>query len=294
MEFFKTSKGRDLLLYKNNEFTFLRQNKNENVWICSLGGNLKNSTKCPAVIKTNLENSKVLIDQSVLKHNHLPHVEKIEKRRLMLGIKEGAEKTKSISPSALVNECRGAAPQTIDNSMATDESLCRMIRRYRGMFRPSEPSNVSDIEFHSEKTKPYGYSLDGDAFLQYDSHDEQDLGDKEKRILLFGSNQNLGYLANSPSVYLDGTFSICPKLFFQLYLFVGIVNGTFLPLAFALLTGKTKDIYTELFRALCQRFMELGLTIRFERISLDFECAAIMDVEEVFHWVRTHNFAAAI
>ena len=89
------------------------------------------------------------------------------------------------------------------------------------------------------------HSSDGDAFLQYDSHDEQDLGDKEKRILLFGSNQNLGYLANSPSVYLDGTFSICPKLFFQLYLFVGIVNGTFLPLAFALLTGKTKDIYTE-------------------------------------------------
>ena len=154
-----------------------------------------------------------------------------------------------------------------------------MIRRYRGKFRPADPSNISDIDFQTEKSKPYSYSLDGDTFLQYDSQDEQAQTDSERRILLFASNTNLGYLANSPSVYLDGTFLICPSLFFQLYLFVGIVNGIYLPLAFALLTGKTKDLYIELFKALCQRFMELGLTIRMERILLDFENAAILAVE---------------
>ena len=91
---YKTSKGRELIIYENNEFNLRRRNKTSNVWICSLGGHNKNLTNCPAMLKTNLTNSQIIMKESMVSHNHLPHMEKIEKRKLMSGIKDSAEKAR--------------------------------------------------------------------------------------------------------------------------------------------------------------------------------------------------------
>ena len=37
--------------------------------------------------------------------------------------------------------------------------------------------------------------------------------------------------------HLDGTFAVCPDLFYQLYTINGLINGKNLPLLFALLPG---------------------------------------------------------
>ena len=52
----------------------------------------------------------------------------------------------------------------------------------------------------------------GENFLLFDS----DIGD-DNRILIFGTDRTVSLLAQSPNWFMDGTFSVVPELFFQLY-----------------------------------------------------------------------------
>ena len=49
------------------------------------------------------------------------------------------------------------------------------------------------------------------AFLQFDS------GSVDQRILIFSTKKHLRMLENATHIYLDGTFSVVPELYFQLY-----------------------------------------------------------------------------
>ncbi|CAF1310465.1 unnamed protein product [Didymodactylos carnosus] len=49
------------------------------------------------------------------------------------------------------------------------------------------------------------------TFLQHDS------GLKDKQMLIFAIKKQLGILERSTTIFLDGTFSVVPGLFFQLY-----------------------------------------------------------------------------
>jgi len=135
-EIIKTTQGKDLLIYDDNEFVLKRKNRHENVWSCAFGGHIKSSTCCPAQLRTDLCNSKVFQESSMTSHNHLPNMDRISKRKFMLRLKESAEKCKSVTPSALVNECRNDLSHNTDMTVASDESFYRMVREYCAQFRP--------------------------------------------------------------------------------------------------------------------------------------------------------------
>ena len=82
----------------------------------------------------------------------------------------------------------------------------------------------------------------GEEFLQYDSG-----ADDVNRILIFGTYQNLQLLNNSEQWFVDGTFKVCPTLFFQLYTVHAQNNGRILPCIFRLLPNKFQTTYTEFF-----------------------------------------------
>ena len=78
------------------------------------------------------------------------------------------------------------------------------------------------------------------------------------RIIIFCTERCLKYLANSSVWYGNGTFSVAPTFFYQLYTIHGVVMGQLLPLAYCILTRKTRDIYQQMFLAISDHAVTLG------------------------------------
>ena len=61
-------------------------------------------------------------------------------------------------------------------------------------------------------------------------------------IDIISTKDNLNFITSSA----DGTFTFCPRHFYQLYTFHGIKNGLFVPCTFALLPDKKEKAYIKL------------------------------------------------
>ena len=137
----------------------------------------------------------------------------------------------------------------------------RAVRQERNL--PPLPLNCTAIP-----VLPHQYQVteNGDQFLLFDSG----VGDAE-RILLFSSQQGLQFLSNSQHWYADGTFKVCPEVFFQVYTVHAQQGGRIFPCSFALLPNKTEGTYTRLFRELFNHVngnSPDGILVDFERSAI--------------------------
>ena len=80
----------------------------------------------------------------------------------------------------------------------------------------------------------YQLSESGEQFLLFDSGHVDD-----NRILIFDTDQAVQLLANSGEWYCDGTSSVCPHIFFQLYTIHARINSKTILCIFGLLPSKT-------------------------------------------------------
>ncbi len=80
--------------------------------------------------------------------------------------------------------------------------------------------------------------------------------------------------------YVDGTFAVCPDLFYQLYTINGIINGKNLPLVYGLLPGKSEEIYLKFFN-LIEPFI-----MRPKFIMSDFEKAELNALKTTFKDIK--------
>ena len=111
----------------------------------------------------------------------------------------------------------------------------------------------------------YQLTSTGGQFLRYDSG----IGD-DGRILIFASDQGLELLSNSEHWFCDGTFKVCPEIFYQVYTIHALVNGRVLPCLFALLPNKNQQTYQIFFREISNLVPGIPQDILF-----DFERAAM-------------------
>ena len=74
------------------------------------------------------------------------------------------------------------------------------------------------------------------------SGDENDTDnqDKEMSVVIFATAGNLSQLGRADVWYGDGTFVVCPNLFYQLY----TVHGQIVPQVLSLLPSKSERCYT--------------------------------------------------
>ena len=82
--------------------------------------------------------------------------------------------------------------------------------------------------------------------------------------------------------YGDGTFSIAPVHFYQLYTIHGIVLGQLLPLVYCLMTKKSQSTYELLFETFKDVVREKDIEIKVRNIRTDFDEAAIKAATKVF------------
>ena len=120
------------------------------------------------------------------------------------------------------------------------------VNRFKKLNRPDyppEPKTLSDIDFPICLTQTLE-DIDGQTqnFLLYDSGSNDN-----DRFFIFSTQENLKLLGNN-SIYADGTFSIAPPQFEQVYTIHALIQGRCVPLVYCLLPRKNEAIYVKVLK----------------------------------------------
>ena len=129
-------------------------------------------------------------------------------------------------------------------------------------LKPNLPTAINAIDLQDEWTATTAYEI----FLLVND------GDQDK-ILIFATNLNLQLLVDNDTIYADGTFYTCPSLFTQLCTLHDMVDGGMLPLVFALLPGKSEQLYTRYFHLLKEPCTQRQMALQPTTLFIGYETA---------------------
>ena len=143
------------------------------------------------------------------------------------------------------------------------------IRRQRIVHQPHPPL-PGDLLFHIPE--PYNFSSTGNQFILYDNG-------RQDRLIIFGTTESIGYIENSHDWFMDGTFSVTPPGFAQLYTFHVLRNGRNFVGIYALLLNKRIDTYVV---ELLTEVRRLTNDVVPESFMVDFEQAMINALGQMY------------
>ena len=97
--------------------------------------------------------------------------------------------------------------------------------------------------------------IDGNIFVKHDNHSAKN------RIIVFGNDNCVLHLAQSPMWYIDGTFKVIPTLFRQLYMIRAPLDESAITCIYAFMASNIEDSYIELFEIINDKCIALGTTL---------------------------------
>jgi len=208
----------------------------------------------------------------VNEHTHPPSQTKCEMKLLKNRIENRSQTTFDTTQRILTDELQGISATAAVN-LPNVEHLRRTIRSQRhgaGNMLP-KPVNRQAIPFLPLEHQQTSL---GERFLLFDS--EVDLN----RIFIFGTDQALQLLVNSEDWFGDGTFKVCPEVFFKVYTVHAKIAERVLPCIYALLPNKQEVAYRQLFNRILAAVEPLDNGP--STMIFNFERAAINAAENVF------------
>ena len=161
-------------------------------------------------------------------------------------------------------------PDNVSAVLPSAETNRRRLRRVRSQHRPKDPASLDELIVEGSWAQTTGPNPQ--PFLPYDNDSQT-----AKRLLIFSTTENLQLLAQSESLFMDGTFGVAPSMFAQLYVIHGQVGVMQCPLVYALMERQTQSSYEELFRFIIDQCDAAPMNI-----SVDFEQAAHHAICSVF------------
>lgn len=175
--------------------------------------------------------------------------------------------------SAIINDevARGIHKDTVA-ALPKEDSLKRIIQRERRKHLPPVPASPAEIVLEGR----WASSEAGDEWVIFN-------GDiAGERVIILGTDSNLDKLSRSSTWYGDGTFSVTPPMFLQLYTIHGDVDGIIHPLVFCLLPRKSGHMYMSVFEIIFQKMQDLSLDADLRKFRADFETSAFGSIERLF------------
>lgn len=104
----------------------------------------------------------------------------------------------------------------------------------------------------------------------------------EDNIVVFSCENNVKFMCNQETLYMDGTDDYCTKYFLQLFTINAYSNDIYIPVAFCLLPNKEKQTYIKLFKSLKQSCSQNGCSLNMKTVVVDFEQAIHSSLLECF------------
>jgi hypothetical protein len=238
---------------------------------------VKKKTDCKGRATTILINNFHYL-QKFVDHNHAPKASSTEVARVVAQIKEQAQESSS-SPAQIIQNNIMRTSEEIFPYMPSQNALQMRIKRVRKTNTPLEPKSLEQINIPDS----FCHTFNEELFLV------KNLEIGSERILLFTTKANIQHLSLSPFWIMNGTFKTVPRIFYQLYTIHAPVgaeeNSRILPLVYALMSGKSKELYQALFQNLIEFAEESNISLRPSTILTDFEKAAIDASHEEFSGV---------
>jgi hypothetical protein len=261
MNFITTEKGKRKLIINGYMYVFQKILADEvSSWECVL----RRKGHCNARVKITATDEFI---EHTNEHTHPSSEINCELSTITSNLKRRATDTMDTSQQILGAELTNISEGAAVNLPIIDH-LRRNIRRTReNRDAPPLPANREAIP---DLPNEFRITSNGEPFLIFDSG----IGDLN-RILIFASPQGLQFLSNSQHWYADGTFKVCPELFFQLYTIHAQQEGKIFPCIFSLLPNKTENTYTRFFTEV------LNHTNAPNDILVDFEKSAINAIHNV-------------
>lgn len=151
----------------------------------------------------------------------------------------------------------------------TYQSVCSILKRERAQSLPTLPKFQSEIDLSGE----WAQSLDGEAFV---------VPSDRKDMIIFATRSKLLALGRCETIYVDGTFKTCPRLFKQLFTIHGLFGRCVVPLVYVLLSDKSAKTYYELLGLLRDAVSEAGATLNPRNVLSDFESGFVTAISRQF------------
>ena len=140
---------------------------------------------------------------------------------------------------------------------------------------PRDIDHFLNLLESGEKLEKVLKTVDGRPFY----HSFKSLPNGETMVL-FGSREDWLRLAHSKRWFIDGTFKVQPKVFYQLVSIHTQVNDTSMPCIYALLTSKSQTLYENFFLEVlnaCRQVDDKRFDL--EEVTCDFETGLIPAIQ---------------
>ena len=119
----------------------------------------------------------------------------------------------------------------------TFENVDASLYRSQSKNYPSLPKSPVDLVVPDV----WRFAKHGESFLIVDELYGED------RLLMFASDWSLIFLSECEQWHSDGTFTIRPLIFEQIYILCGFSNGFMIPRVYCLTTKKDEQVYMKIF-----------------------------------------------
>ena len=283
----KTTKDKNCIECCNFVYQHKRTNLKDVYWVCR-------HEKCNASLNTielkvsKVKGLKTVYDEQLIidSHNHAPlKEEELISRRFIEKLKSKAEK-ETTSMNQLFQEIQGEFVSqsdiaTVANHFPQYEEIKSGLYNIRRKNFPKLPPTINDISLTDDWTK----CQSGGRFLLNHIKD-----DANGHLIIFCSDTGLEVLAAASRWHSDGTFTITPTGFKQVYLIHAYYKEAMIPCVYALLTRKTTRIYKRLIHEIKNAALKLKLVLNPSLIITDFESAAILAYDYHFPDVNDYHF----
>jgi hypothetical protein len=225
-------------------------------WAC----NQYHKHKCTARCTTNTERVSSLrwVNEG---HNHPPCEQNTVKEKVANKLKDLAAKTTHTEARATILEsCKEVAKEfgPYVHTARQMQELVKYQQKKKGKHGPA-PKSVEEIDIKPEQR----VTNNKEDFVLYEN--------KEQKIFMFGTQSNLDLLNNTSVWLADGTFSIAPDIFYQLYTINIIHGGQNLPMVYILFGNKTEASYNIAFAELKKRIPNdpANIVVDFEKAPIN-------------------------
>ena len=166
----------------------------------------------------------------------------------------------------------GTSPAEVSGKLPFFSSIKTQLYRQRHFLIFQSAKDANDIIINDE----WSQTESGEHFILIDDISE------ESRIIVFGTNDSSRRQCASDIVSIYGTFKVCPRVFYQLYVIHSHMYGTVLPELFCLLPDKKAAPYRRLLALLITNCAEREYCLKPATIIVDFELAVHNVVQTLF------------
>ena len=231
MEIIPSNRGGSKLCYQGYMYTKHATRKTNQWWKCIK----RSSTGCRGSLNTTPQNKNPVPGQP---HNHVLSDTSIKYSKTRNAMKDLATNTRD-KPSQMFAQVVSQCDDNVQALLPREENRKLTIRYQRPT--PPVPATYADVRLPEE----YTTTTNNQQFLLYDNGQHA-----ENRMLVFYLPESLEILANTLTffIFMDGTFSIAPHPFKQLYTIRVPFKDVTSTAVYVFLPNKCQNTYRELFQ----------------------------------------------